>query len=142
MRKLLASMTFALVLLTVPASASAAVKISKISFDSPGSDNGSNSSLNAEWIQLHNTGSQGVKLTSWKIRDAAGHVYTFGTFTLYAGGYVKIHTGSGSNTHRDRYWGSGSYIWNNDGDTGKLVRPNGSVADSCRYSGAGSSVSC
>ncbi len=142
MRRLLALSVLVLALLAIPAWASASVKISKIYFDSPGSDTGSNSSLNAEWVQLHNTSSSGVTLTGWEVRDAAGHVYTFGTFKLFAGGFVKIHTGSGSNTHTNRYWGSSSYIWNNDGDTGKLIRSGGTLVDTCQYSGAGSSVNC
>jgi hypothetical protein len=142
MRRMLALSVMCFAVLAIPAWASASVRISKISFDSPGSDTGSNTSLNAEWIQLHNTGSSGVELTGWKIKDAAGHVYTFGTFKLYAGGYVKVHTGSGSNTHANRYWNSGGYIWNNDGDTAKLIRSGGGVVESCHYTGAGSSVNC
>jgi hypothetical protein len=141
-RKVLAAIVLSVVLLAIPASASASVKISKIYFDSPGSDTGSNSSLNAEWIQLHNTGSSGVRLGGWKIKDAVNHVYKFGTYTLKAGGYVKVHTGHGSNTSTNRYWNQSWYIWNNDGDTGKLLRANGAVVDTCQYSGSGSSVNC
>ncbi|MFL5797080.1 MAG: lamin tail domain-containing protein [Actinomycetota bacterium] len=64
------------------------------------------------------------------------------SFVLFAGGSVKIHTGHGSNTHVNRYWGNGSYIWNNDGDTGTLLRSTGAKVDSCNYSGSGSSVTC
>ncbi len=92
MRKMLALLMSLFILVAIPAWADAAVTISKIYFDSPGSDSGSNPSLNAEWIQLHNNGTSGAKLTGWKIRDAAGHVYKFGRYTLKAGGYVKIHT--------------------------------------------------
>ena len=47
---------------------------------------------------------------------------------------AKIHTGHGSNTRKNVYWGSGNYIWNNDGDTATLKRPGGTVADRCHYS--------
>jgi len=30
---------------------------------------------------------------------------------------VTLHTGSGTDSETDLYWGSGSPIWNNDGDT-------------------------
>jgi hypothetical protein len=119
-----------------------AIRITKIYFDSPGSDTGSNSSLNAEWIRLKNTGSVGKQLQGWRIRDAAGHVYVFGTFKLKAGWTVTVHTGRGSNTARHRYWRSDNYIWNNDGDTAKLKNKAGTVVDKCSYSGAGSSVAC
>jgi Lamin Tail Domain len=119
-----------------------AIKIDRIYFDSPGSDTGSNSSLNAEWIRLKNTGSSGRSLTDWTVRDNAGHVYRFGTYRLRAGRTVMIHTGGGSNSARHRYWGMDGYVWNNDGDRARLRKPNGNLVDSCSYSGAGSAVNC
>ena len=128
--------------LILSATASAGIRVTGISFDSPGSDTGSNSSLNAEWIRLKNTGSKGKLLTGWTIRDTANHVYKFGTFKLRAGKSVTIHTGSGSNTASNRYQRSGWYIWNNDGDTAKLKNKAKTTIDTCSYSGAGSSVNC
>jgi Lamin Tail Domain len=128
--------------LILSATASAGIRITKIYFDSPGSDTGSNSSLNAEWIRLKNTGSTKKALTGWTVRDTSGHVYTFGTFKLGAGKSVTIHSGKGSNTSSDRYWRSDGYIWNNDGDRAKLKNKAGNVIDTCSYSGSGSSVSC
>jgi Lamin Tail Domain len=94
------------------ACAAGAIKIDRIYFDSPGSDGGSNSSLNAEWIRLKNTGANGRSLTNWTIRDKAGHVYRFGTYRLGAGKTVTVHTGSGSNSARHRYWHQDWYVWN------------------------------
>jgi hypothetical protein len=122
--------------------ASAGIRITKIYYDSPGADYGSNSSLNAEWIRLVNTGSSARSLTHWKIRDKAGHVYTFGTYSLGAGNTVTIHTGNGSNSGGHRYWQQDWYVWNNDGDGARLKKPNGNLVDSCSYSGGGSSVTC
>jgi hypothetical protein len=122
----------AAVTLIVPA-ASGAVRISRIYYDSPGSDNGSNASLNAEWIRLWNNGDTGRQLRGWRIRDVAGHLYIFGTYTLRAGRVVTIHTGNGTNTARHRYWRSDNYIWNNTSDTARLRRPNGTLVDSCHY---------
>jgi Lamin Tail Domain len=122
--------------------AAGAIKIDRIYIDSPGSDGGSNSSLNAEWIRLKNTGSSGRSLTTWTIRDAAGHVYRFGTYRLGAGKTVTVHTGNGSNSARHRYWHQAWYVWNNDGDRARLKKPNATTVDSCSYSGAGSSVAC
>jgi competence protein ComEC len=74
--------------------------------------------LNDEYIVLENTGTESLDLSGWTITDAAGHSYTIpaGT-TLAAGDTITIHTGSGSDTTSELYWGSGSPIWNNDGDT-------------------------
>ncbi|MFN2537747.1 MAG: lamin tail domain-containing protein, partial [Mycobacteriales bacterium] len=98
------------------ASAASTVLIGKTYYDSPGSDTRTNTSLNAEWVTIKNVSSTARSLQGWTLRDASGHVYTFGTFTLGGGKSVVIHTGKGTNTTTHRYWGSGSYIWNNTGD--------------------------
>jgi competence protein ComEC len=74
--------------------------------------------LNDEYIVLENTGSETLDLSGWTISDAAGHTYTVseGT-TLDPGATLTVHSGSGSDTASDLYWGSGSPIWNNGGDT-------------------------
>jgi Lamin Tail Domain len=141
-KRILIGVLAALVLLVGASTASAAIKITTIYFDSPGSDYGSNSSLNAEWIRLKNNGSGAKSLNGWTIRDAANHVYRFGTFTLRPGRSVTLHTGSGGNGPSNRYWGEGNYVWNNDGDTARLRDSHGNLKQRCSYSGAGSSVSC
>jgi hypothetical protein len=128
--------------LILSSSASAGIRITGIFFDSPGSDTGSKSSLNAEWIRVKNTSSAGRFLTGWTIRDSANHVYKFGSFKLGAGKSVTVHTGKGSNTASNRYWRSGWYIWNNEGDRATLKNSGGTVFDRCSYSGAGSSAAC
>lgn len=117
-----------------PAAAIGCVQIYRIYYNSPGSDTRTNTSLNGEWIQLKNHCSTGKGLSSWTIKDAAGHRYTFGTYTLKAGAYVKVHTGSGTNTSTDRYWRSGNYIWNNGSDKAYLRNSAGTLMDSCSYS--------
>jgi hypothetical protein len=99
----------------------------------PGSDTGSNASLNAEYVKIKNTGSRAKALTSWRLHDQSHHRYTFGTFTLCGGCHVNIHTGHGTNTAKNRYWGSGAYIWNNAGDKATLVKPSGNIRDTCNW---------
>lgn len=127
---------------TPAADAASCVVIYRIYFDSPGSDTGSNTSLNAEWIRLKNRCSSGKSLSGWTIRDLAGHTYRFGTFTLRAGYTVTVHTGRGTNTAAHRYWGRSWYIWNNDGDKAILKNAAGTTVDTCTYSGAGDVASC
>jgi hypothetical protein len=124
-------LVIAFVLMAGPASA--AVKVTKIHGDSPGSDGGSNKSLNAERVVIRNTGSSAVQLKGWTLRDPASHVYRFGSFSLGAGKTVSIHTGDGGNSKLHRYWGQEWYVWNNDGDTAILRRPNGALVDKCTY---------
>ena len=70
-------------------------------------------------------------LTGWTVRDASGHVYIFGTFSLAAGKTVVLRTGRGTNTSSTRYWGSTSYIWINDRDTGYLRNGTGTLLQAC-----------
>jgi Lamin Tail Domain len=53
------------------------IQINEIYYNSPGTDTGSNSSLNAEWVRLYNISSSKISLTNWTLRDAAGHVFRF-----------------------------------------------------------------
>jgi hypothetical protein len=125
-----------------PAYAGGGVRFSKISFDSPGSDRGSNASLNAEWARVTNFSSHSRNLTGWTVRDIAGHVYGFGTFTLRPGASVRLHTGHGTNSRTDVYWRQSWYIWNNDGDKAILKTSSGTTVDRCSWSGIGSIALC
>ena len=124
------------------AEAAGCISLTRISFDSPGADSGSNTSRNAEWVQLYNACAGSRSLNGWTLRDRSGHVYHFGTYSLPGYGYVKVHTGKGTDTSGHRYWGSRDYIWNNDGDKAILKNAAKTVVDTCRYSGAGSATSC
>ncbi|MGN6688758.1 MAG: cell wall-binding repeat-containing protein [Actinomycetales bacterium] len=124
-----------------PAPAPVSVRISKVQYDSPGADDGSNTSLNAEYVVVSNTGSGTATLTGWTLHDAQSHVYDFPTFTLPAGTSVTVHTGAGTDTSANLYWGSGSYIWNNTGDTATLSNASGTVVDTCTWTSTGS-TSC
>lgn len=73
--------------------------------------------LNDEYVVLKNTGNSNINLEGWTLEDEADHTYTFPNFNLDAGSTVTIHTGSGDDTSTDLYWGSGTTVWNNAGDT-------------------------
>ena len=70
------------VLAAAPAQAAGSVHISQIYYNSPGSDNRSNTSLNGEWVLIRNSTSRAVSLKNWTLTDSSNHKYTFGTFTL------------------------------------------------------------
>ena len=92
--------------------------------------------INEEWVEVVNTGSA-VSLSGWTVHDE-GPNYTFAFpsgFTLAGGGRVKIHSGSGTDTATDLYWGRSQHVWNNTGvDIAYLVNGTGSVVaqKSCR----------
>ncbi|MFG2011901.1 lamin tail domain-containing protein [Micromonospora sp. NPDC048868] len=123
--------------------ATPAVQITKAYYNSPGADNRSNSSLNAEYIRLTNRRSTTVNLKYWTLRDQSNHVYKFsGDFRLAPGASVFVHTGKGTNSSTHRYWGSGAYIWNNTGDKASLRNSSGTLIDSCSWGGKGSYTYC
>ena len=135
----LASMTAA----SIPAQAATPkLHFTKAYANSPGSDNRSNSSLNAEYLVLKNSGTTTWTLTRYTIRDKARHVYTFPTFKLKAGASVTLHTGRGTNTSSHLYWESRAYIWNNDGDTATLKNTVGTTKDTCSWRPLNSYVLC
>ncbi|MEQ7007208.1 lamin tail domain-containing protein [Actinopolymorpha sp. B17G11] len=122
--------------------ATPAVQITKVYYNSPGTDTRSNKSLNAEYVRLTNRRTSAIKLKGWTLRDKANHVYTFATYTLGAGKSVYIHTGKGTNTTSHRYWGQGDYVWNNTGDTAYLRTPARTLVDSCSWGSKGSYTTC
>ena len=68
------------------------------------------------------------------MEDQSGHRYEFPDRVFQAGQVFKLHTGQGTDTQTDLYWGAtGSAIWNNDGDTVKVVDPQGHVVTSYSY---------
>lgn len=125
-------------LLGSPAQAAGSVHIQQVYYDSPGSDGGSNTSLNGEWVKIKNSTSSTVSLKGWKIKDVTGYTYTFGDVRIAAGSSKKVHTGKGTNTGTDKYWGRSWYVWNNTGDTAKLYKASGTKVDSCSWSSRGS----
>jgi hypothetical protein len=109
------------------------VYLYKIYYNSPGSDTRSNTSLNAEYVQIKNTTSKSVSLKGWTLVDASNHKYVFGTYSLGQGKIVTIHTGHGTNTTANRYQNRGAYVWNNDTDKATLKKSTGTTVDTCSY---------
>ncbi|TKA06305.1 lamin tail domain-containing protein [Actinacidiphila oryziradicis] len=120
-------------LTAAPAEAAGSVHLTKIYYDSPGKDTGSNASLNAEYVQIKNTTSKAASLKGWVLVDASSHKYTFGAFSLGAGKTVTVRTGKGSNTTGTKYQNRKWYVWNNTKDKATLKKASGAVADTCAY---------
>ncbi|MEE4581818.1 lamin tail domain-containing protein [Streptomyces sp. DSM 41602] len=123
----------AVALLPTQAQAAGSIHLYKVYYDSPGSDTRSNSSLNAEYVQIKNSTSSAVQLKGYTLRDATGYKFTFPSYRISAGKTVKVHTGRGSTSAGHVYWGRGSYVWNNDKDTATLRTASGTFRDSCSY---------
>ncbi|WP_123624567.1 lamin tail domain-containing protein [Halorubrum sp. CSM-61] len=102
---------------------SAAVEVAAINADAEGDDR---ENLNDEYVVFENAGDEPIDLSGWTVEDEAARSYEFPEgFTLGAGATVTLRTGSGADTDAELYWGSGSPVWNNDGDTVILSTPDG-----------------
>jgi competence protein ComEC len=97
------------------AASAGTLALADVNADAAGDDR---ENLNDEYVVLENAGSDPLDLSGWTLADEAGRTYAFPDgFELAAGEQVTVHTGSGTDTATDLYWGSGSPVWNNGGDT-------------------------
>ncbi|MGP4047201.1 lamin tail domain-containing protein [Streptomyces sp. 2A115] len=119
--------------LSTPAQAAGGVIIYRVYFDSPGSDTRSNTSLNAEWVQIKNTSSASISLKNWTLVDASNHRYTFRDVKIKAGSTMKVRTGQGTDTAANKYQNRRAYVWNNTSDTATLRKASGSRVDACSW---------
>lgn len=103
------------------------IEITHIEYNPPEDD------VEGEYVRIENSGGAAADMTGWTLRDEASHVYTFPTFTLGSGASVRVWTKSGTDGAVDLYWGSGSAIWNNTGDTAYLRDDQGNPIDSYGY---------
>ena len=142
LKRIALALVTATVVLFVASPAAAAIKITRIQYNPPGADTGSNAHLNKEWVKIRNTADHSRSLVGWKLRDSDGHL-TFINVKLPANTTLTFHTGSGLDSFpHHRYWNFGTYIWSNNGDTAKITKRNGVAADKCHYSGGGRAVRC
>jgi competence protein ComEC len=93
-------------------------------FDAPGVE---------EYVCFTNWGPTYENMTGWRVQDDVAHTYTFPTFGLGPGATVRLHTGSGTNSATDLYWGRGAAVWNNGGDTVYLYDEAWNLVDSYSY---------
>lgn len=92
-----------------------------------------------EYITIDNLGSGAEILTGWKIHDLANNTFPFPQFPesqdfiLAAGSSVIVHTGSGTNSATDLYWGRGVSVWNEGSDFATLQNSTGTIIDEVAY---------
>ncbi|WP_435096516.1 lamin tail domain-containing protein [Halarchaeum sp. P4] len=116
---------------TTAGAGSSALVVASVNADAAGPD-GEN--LNDEYVVLENTGEESLALGGATVTDAAGHAYTFPSgATLAAGATLTLHTGSGTDTANDYYWGASSPVWNNGGDAVTVRAANGTVLARYEY---------
>jgi hypothetical protein len=83
-----------------------------------------------EWVELYNSGSAAADLAGWKLDDGDGggapHTLPANT-TIAAGGFLVVQLSSA--------------LFNNSGDTVRLIRPDGVVVDSATYTSSAADAS-
>ena len=91
--------------------------------------------LNDEYVVFENTGDERLDISGWTVTDEADHSFTVPEgVSLDPGETVTLHTGSGTDTATDLYWGSGSPVWNNGGDTVFVTTDDGELVVEESYS--------
>ncbi len=81
-----------------------------------------------EAVFIFNSG-RGVRMKGWTLTDAQDNAYTFPNLFLGTGGSVRVHTGSGSNSATDLYWGLDAPVWGEPGDIATLRDESGLPID-------------
>jgi hypothetical protein len=90
-----------------------------------------------------NSAQSGSRLPAGPVRDAAGHIYKFGTLRLGAGKQAIIHTGKGTSyatsagTHL--HWGRSWYVLEQHRRQGDPATRGRLPEDTCSYPGEGAS---
>ncbi len=82
-------------------------------------------SLTDEQVILTNLSGQ-VNLAGWTMTDGEGNQYTFPSLSLLSNGEVTVHTGRGTDTPTDLYWGQSQSRWAS-GKVAYLRDPNGKL---------------
>ncbi|MFG2865023.1 lamin tail domain-containing protein [Streptomyces sioyaensis] len=104
------------------------VALGAIQYDSPGRDDRSNRSLNAEYVTVKNNSHRPVNLRGWTLSDRSGNTYRFGNLWLNGHGQVRVHTGIGRDTRWDVYQDRRNYVWD-DNDTATLRNDHRRIVD-------------
>ncbi|MEU3670830.1 lamin tail domain-containing protein [Streptomyces virginiae] len=105
------------------------VEISRVQADSPGREDRSNRSLNAEWVEIRNTTRDSINLRGWTLRDSDGNRYRFDNVRIGSRATIRIHTGSGRDTRTDLFQDRRNYVWDNRSDTATLRDDRGRTVD-------------
>ncbi|MGW7411765.1 lamin tail domain-containing protein, partial [Streptomyces sp. NPDC054863] len=96
------------------------IVIGQVQYNSPGYDDGSNRSLNGEWVEVRNLGRHSVNLDGYSLTDRQGHRYYFDHLRLRGRDSVKVHTGYGHDRYGHVYQDRHRYVWDNNRDTATL----------------------
>jgi len=81
-------------------------------------DRGLADDVEDEYVAFRNAGDETLTLSGWTVENDGGQRFVFPDgFVLDSGQNVTVHSGRGSDSETDVYWGATSGVWDDDGDT-------------------------
>ncbi|MBN1458564.1 MAG: thermonuclease family protein [Armatimonadetes bacterium] len=105
------------------------LRIVAVEYDAPGDDS---LNLNEEYVTFEVL--VGGTLLGYSVEDETGHRFRFPDLVFARGDVIRLLSGVGKDTKTDLHWGaSGAAIWNNDGDTVKVLDPSDRIVASYQY---------
>jgi lamin tail-like protein len=116
-----------------PASAAGCFGIVSVNYDSPGDDNFSNDSLNAETVKIKNSCAKSKKIKGMTLGDEDKVQIVFPARKLRKNKSITIHTGTGNDNKKNLYIGENNYVWNNSSDTAFLRKKSGALIGRCAW---------
>lgn len=79
-----------------------------------------------EYLVFVNDGDAPLDVSGWTVENDDGWSYTFsGGPVLAPGERVTLHSGEGTDTETERYWGAMEPVWDDTGDTVTVTTPTG-----------------
>jgi len=79
-----------------------------------------------EYLVFKNTAERPLDLSGSTVENDAGRTFAFPTgFELGPGERVTLHSGRGTDSDRDLYWGADEPVWDSTGDTVTVHAPDG-----------------
>lgn len=132
LRRLLSALTGCLLLAALPLSARARVVINEVFYHGP------NDLEDLQWVELHNSGAQGVDLTGWRLTKGVKFRFPAGTRIEPKGFLVLAQNGDRFKQYYDApLAGLFSGRLGKSGDQVELVDRSGKEADAVRYADSG-----
>jgi hypothetical protein len=90
-----------------------AVVVGQVQYDSHDWNTRATRSLNAEWVEVRNTGRHAVRLSGWTLTDRDGNRYRFQHQWLRGYDSVLVHTGIGRDNGSHVYQDRRTQVWDN-----------------------------
>jgi len=86
-----------------------------------------------EYVEIRNPEAYSIDLLNWTLRDQDNHVFTFPSYRMASGQVCRIYTNELHLEWCGLNWKSGSPIWDNGGECGRLQDASNTPVDEFCY---------